>query len=79
MLHNTTGELPMLNQPTPASYPLSLSVRLEAETASPLATVWEELGRETLRDMPRLSLPQANTPRVRLYGNPTPSQPLAEK
>lgn len=62
MLHGITGEPSTLNQRTPSSHALGLRVRLGAETASLLATVWEELGRETLGDMPHLSLPQACTP-----------------
>lgn len=47
MLHNITGELSMLNQPTPISYHLGLRVGLGDETGSLLAEVWEELGGET--------------------------------
>lgn len=48
MYNNITGEPCILNQPPPTSHPLGFRVRLGAETANQLATVWQDWERKYL-------------------------------
>lgn len=69
----------MLNQAPPTSHPMGLRIVLGAETASQLATVWEELGGETLGNMFCLSRAQTCTPRTRQWGIPSHTHSLPQR